>query len=104
MENVTEALHIAFGVLIFILALSISIHFFGKVRATTDSILQLRDRENDYSYIEQSADKERTVGVETIVPMLYRAFKENYIIVFKWKDPQPTKLVAQYMRVRKQGR
>ena len=101
MENITEALHIAFGAMIFVLALSISIHFFGKVQATTDSIIQLRDRENDYSYVTPSNGKERKVGVETIVPTLYRAFKENYIIIFKWITQPSEKLVAQYMKVRK---
>ena len=82
MENAAEALHMAFGVLIFVLALSISIPLFSQVRATSEYIIEANDRENEYIYITGN-DTTRTVGVETIVPAMYRAYKEKYAIVFK---------------------
>ena len=45
MENVTDALKIAAAVLIFVLALSISINAFSEARITAKTILDYKDRE-----------------------------------------------------------
>ena len=82
MENAADALKIAVAVLIFVVALSISITAFGEARATVTSILEYRDREYDYTYIEDNGTTQRIVGLETIVPTIYRAYKENYKIIF----------------------
>lgn len=82
MENAADALKMAAAVLIFVVALSISITAFGEARATVTSILEYRDREYDYTYIEESGTTQRIVGLETIVPTIYRAYKENYKIIF----------------------
>ena len=58
MENAGEALQIAAAVLIFVLALSISINAFGEARQSAQIVL------------------------EAIVPAIYKAYKENYKIVF----------------------
>lgn len=84
MENVTEALQMAFGVLVFVVALSISINAFGEARQTSQIILDARDREYDYSWVENNnGSTERIVLAETIIPSIYKAYKENYKIVFK---------------------
>jgi len=83
MENVTDALKMAAGVLIFVLALSISINAFGQARRTAAIILEYGDREYDYTYVEESETTERTVGVEGIIPSVYKAYKENYKIIFE---------------------
>lgn len=82
MENVADALKMAAAVLIFVVALSISITAFGEARATATTILEYRDREYDYTYVDGSESTQRTVGLETIVPTIYRSYKENYKIVF----------------------
>lgn len=82
MENAIDALHIAMAVMIFVLALSISIHAFGEVRQSSQIILDYKDREYDYTYVEENGTTRRTVGIETIVPAIYKAYKENYKIVF----------------------
>ena len=98
MENVTQALYMAFGVLIFVLALSISIMSFSQVRATADILFQMRDRENYtkddddnyyFFYSSNENNENRVVGLETIVPTLYRAYNENYKVIFKGNDMQP---------------
>lgn len=86
MENATEALHIGASVMIFVLALSISISAFGRARETAQLVLNYRDREYDYAYVENSETTERIVNAETIVPSIYKAYKENYKIVFKGLD------------------
>lgn len=86
MENAADALKMAAAVLIFVLALSISINAFGQVRQTSQTILDYRDREYDYTYVEDNGTTERIVGAETIIPSIYRAYKENYKIVFNTSD------------------
>lgn len=84
MENATEALQMAFGVLVFVIALSISINAFGEARQSAQIILDARDREYDYSWVENNDNStERIVSAETIIPSIYKAYKENYKIVFK---------------------
>lgn len=83
MENATDALHMATAVLIFVLALSISINAFGEVRQTAQTIIQYKDREYDYSYVDQAGSTQRKVGIESIIPSIYKAYKENYKIIFE---------------------
>lgn len=95
MENATEALYIGVAVMIFVLALTISINAFGQVRQTTQIVLNYRDREYDYTYVDfQQGETERIVSAESIVPAIYKAYKENYKIVFKGlREPLYTKNV-----------
>ena len=90
MENAAEALKMAFGVLVFVLALSISVNAFSEARQISQTIINYRDREYDttyvdeYSYTDASGNliTQRVVSVETIIPTMYRAYKENYKIIF----------------------
>lgn len=82
MENIADALKMAAAVLIFVLALSISINAFGQARQTAQIILDAKDREYDYTYVEDNGTTQRIVGAESIVPSIYKAYKENYKIVF----------------------
>lgn len=83
MENASEALKMAASVLIFVLALSITINAFGEVRQTSQIMVSYKDREYDTTYVEENGTTERKVGIETIIPTINRAFNENFRIVFK---------------------
>lgn len=86
MENAAEALKMAGAVLIFVLALSIIIFFFGQVRQVSDTILDYRDRETIYidgDYYYETSGTERSVDLETIIPSIFRAYLENYKIAFE---------------------
>lgn len=89
MENAVDALHIAASVLIFVLALTISINAFGQARQTADTLVSYNDREYSYSYVEENTDEEgnvlteRLVGLDSIIPSIYKAYRENYKIVFE---------------------
>lgn len=88
MENAAEALKMAAAVLVFVVALSISVNAFGQARQTSRMILDNQDREFDYTYIDGRDTSgnlvtERIVGIEEIIPTIYKAYKENYKIVFK---------------------
>ena len=89
MENAVDALHMAASVLIFVLALSISINAFGQARQTADMLVSYNDREYSYTYVEENTDEagnvltERLVGLDSIIPSIYKAYRENYKIVFE---------------------
>ena len=90
MENATDALKMAGAVLLFVLAISIIILSFGQVRKSADTIIDYRDRETSYidgSYYYEGKENVRNVGIETIIPSVYRAYLENYKIVFKGIKP-----------------
>lgn len=93
MENASEALYMAFGVLIFVLALSISVVGFSQARISLDTIVSdieeeesfVTDENGNYiNYInfDMASGGTRTVGVETVVSTMYRAYKENFKIYF----------------------
>lgn len=89
MENAADALKMAAAVLIFVLAISITILSFGQVRDAADTILNYRDRETDYletDYYYGTTETTRTVSLETVIPSIFRAFLENYKIVFDFQN------------------
>ena len=83
MENASEALKIAASVLIFVLALSITINAFGETRRVSQILVSYKDREYDTTYVEDNGTTARKVGIETVIPTISRAFNENIRIVFK---------------------
>lgn len=91
MENAVEALKMAGSVFIFIIALSIAILLFSQARGAIDSMLKYSDREyltieenNRFYYLANINDTQRYVGIETIIPSIYRAYAESYKIVFNF--------------------
>lgn len=98
MENIADALKIAGSVLLFVLALSVTMTSFGQARETADTILHNSDRiteyidvsdtevYNQFFYVRDSRNETREVGLETIIPTIYRAFLENYKIVFDFSS------------------
>lgn len=92
MENAVEALKFAGAVMAFTFALTISISSFSTAREAVTSIINMRDRETEYTYVEPTEDLTRTVGVETVVPSLYRAYRENIEIYFFDSNGNPVTL------------
>lgn len=88
MENGVEALKIAFAIMMLIMALSLSISSFSRANQAVTSIVNLNDRETEYNYINPQG-LTRTVGVETIVPIMYKAYKENFEVRFYDRDGEP---------------
>ena len=98
MENVTDALYMGFAALAFVLALSISISAFNRVTEVSQFMIDTRDRETSYTYIKYQDDRgnlqtDRIVGAETIVPTLYRAFEERFVVRFCEENGTPMKLL-----------
>ena len=79
-------------VLIFVVALSICINAFTQARGAMDTIMEYSDRQSesitDYIKADDVSDDSghlitrRTVSRETIVPTMYRVFKENFRMIF----------------------
>ena len=91
MENASDALIMAGEMLIFIVALTVCISSFTKVRVEIDKIVGQKETvqmaKNGDEYINYIKSKEtksiRVVGAETLIPSMYRAIKENYVIYIK---------------------
>lgn len=98
MENAAEALRMAGGVLIFVLALTISINAFSNVRQNVDTLVLYGDREFLSSYVEQNKGTKRIVGADSIVPTIYRAYKENIKIDFKFLEELTGEETALYTK------
>ena len=91
MENAVEGLKMAGSVLLFILALSIAVISFSNARQGIDSVVRYSDRETytikgDNRFFYNTGNTNRIVGIDTIIPTLYRAYKENYRVVFEFGD------------------
>ena len=80
-ENIADALKMAGSVLLFVMGLSIAILAFSQARES----LSIEGNPRFY-YLSKDNDTSRYVGKETIIPAIYRAYKENYKIVFKFPD------------------
>ena len=91
-ENIADALKMAGSVLLFVMGLSIAILAFSQARESMDIVLSYSDRslsiegDSRFYYLSNDNDTSRYVGKETIIPAIYRAYKENYKIVFKFPD------------------
>ena len=90
MENGVEALKIVFGIIIFVLAISISISCFTQAVQAMHRIWEMQqadesyitDANGNYLHYVNFNGGTRDVSAETIVPNMYRAYKENFAIYF----------------------
>ena len=92
MENAVEALKMAAAVLTFVLALGIGMSSFSQAKQTAEIVLSYVDREFSTQYVQDLGTTERIVGKETIIPTIYRAYKEYYKIYFYDTDGSPIEL------------
>ena len=90
MENGVEALKIAFGMMIFVLAISITISSFTQATQAMQRIWDMQQEDeafvtdangNYLNYVNFNGGT-RIVSAETIIPNMYRAYKENFEIRF----------------------
>lgn len=87
MENAVDALKIAFAVFVFIIALSLSMRVMGQARETSENVFYMTDKTNFYELVEDGKVPEaRIVSGETIIPTLYRYYKENFNVVILDKN------------------
>lgn len=86
MENAVEALKMAGFMLLFIIALSITMVTLTQAKTTADALVQNQDRQESYQYIEladgETRSFSRTVTLSNIIPTLYRYAQEDYAVQF----------------------
>ena len=93
MENATDALKMAFAVIVFVIALTIAVMMFSQLNQVSKLVVSSSDITKYYEY-EVATDEEQTriVGLETIIPTLYKYYKENYTVLFLDKNGKPLSL------------
>lgn len=85
MENAVEAFKMAGFILLFVIALSIAMITLTQAKTTADSIVQMKNKQESYQYIELAAGERnlsRTVTLADIIPTLYRYASEEYAVIF----------------------
>ena len=90
MENAERAIIIAFSVIVLVFALGITIYMFSQVTFTSEQMAFFSDSTIYYDNVKMDSsthtDEEikegtvRIVNVETIIPTLYRYYKENFCV------------------------
>lgn len=82
MEDAAEALKMAFSVFAFIIALGLAFTTFNQSKTVSDIVISASDRTYVESYAEADIENTngRQVGAETVIPNLYRYYKEKYSI------------------------
>lgn len=91
MENAEKAIMMAFAVIVLVFALAIAINMFSKVTVTAEHLAFYSDSTIYYDNVEMEDDDSysdehikdgtvRIVNAETIIPTLYRYYKENFCV------------------------
>lgn len=84
MENAADALLIAFAVLIFIVALSVTLTSLAQAKTTADVVLFYSDRENFQKPLPNDSDNfedgGRIVEVDTVIATISRCAKEKFSV------------------------
>ena len=84
MENVADALKMAFGIFMFVICLSVALAMLGRTKDTADTILWYSDKEHyieDWNTGEQLKDGSRIVGRDAVISALYKAQKNLTVTV-----------------------
>lgn len=90
MEDAAKALEIGGAILIFIIAISIAFMLIGQAKSTADSVFSMTDKTTYYEEVPKTINllrnddrtvEKRIVGIETIIPTLYRYKNEALRII-----------------------
>ena len=94
MENVTDALKMAGAALLFILAFSVTMVMFSQARQTTDAIIGRINLTEYLPKIEgiKENNETRIVGIETVIPTLYRYPQSDGTVQIRIVDSDGTEL------------
>jgi hypothetical protein len=105
MENASHALIMAFSVFVFVIALSISMYALTNVNTTAKSIIYMSDKTNYYDNIDVTASSRTTriVDADTIIPTLYRYYKENFSVKI-YDETTGTKQLMQIFDIDTEGK
>jgi len=85
MENASDALKIAFAIIIFTSAITLGFSMISRVKSTADTVFYYVDHTNFRPHAEYSGTNRKVSG-ETVVSTLYRYYKESISVIVKLKD------------------
>ena len=80
MEDAVQALKMAFAVFVFVIAISVAFYVLSQAKATSETIFYSSDRTNYYDNVKSDNKVTRNVGLETVIPTLYRYYRENFMV------------------------
>ena len=83
MENAVDAIKIGFGLLVFVIAITLTFSVVGQARITADTIFVTTDKTQFYDYMTNENSKvreDRIVSFESILPTIHRYAKEQYAV------------------------
>lgn len=95
MENAVDALKMAFGIIVFVIAIALSVSVIGQARAASDVIFHSNDKTEFYEYATEDTvtnvtkNGDRVVGMETIIPTIHRYAKEQFAVTIFDKEGNP---------------
>lgn len=94
MENAVQAIRMGFSMFIFALALTTSMYIFSICGNTAQAIVYYSDEANYYDNIsiKDETTTVRKVGFDTVIPTLYRYYKENFSVKIYDKTTNTTGL------------
>jgi len=110
MENAVEALKIAGAVLMFVLALTLSISSLSQANQSVSEIVNNYDKEAQYEYIKPSSSLTRVVGADAVVTTMYKADGSKLPIYYKTdsygeieRDENNNPIEVDYINLAKEG-
>ena len=81
MDNAVHAIIMAFSVIIFVIGLTVAVHMFSQVTTTSETLLYFSDETNYYDNVKLDTNEvNRIVDIDTIIPTLYRYYKESFCV------------------------
>ena len=83
MENAVDAIKLGFALLVFAIAITLTVSLVGQARMTSDVIFSSTDKTSFYEYVsneDYNVKKDRIVGFETILSTIHRYAKEQYAV------------------------
>ena len=83
MDNAVQAIRMGFSMFIFALALTTAMYVFSICGNTAQAIVYYTDESNYYDNISLNGNSSvvsREVGFDTVIPTLYRYYKENFCV------------------------
>lgn len=84
MENAVDALKIAFSMMIFVIALVLTVSLIGQARVTSELVFHVNDKTEFYEYVTSenigNMAENRIVGLDSILPTIHRYAKEQFAV------------------------
>ena len=79
MENAVDALKIAFAIIVFVIAITVSFRVISQAKSTADMVTYVSDETNYYTYNDN--ENATIVGFDTVVATIYNYYTESIAVI-----------------------